>query len=310
VNARTFLDELTARISRDFPELARGLLANQLDDDDPLWEWASLATEHVLRITGNDARRIDQCAEAFVVTSLDFLRLQARFMKTGSYLRSAASESLGLYADSERMTEYLDGLALTYGMWPNHARMLRFFVTEFVPLVGRDGRVLEIGPGHGLLASVLLEQREDVHYVGVDISPRSISYSAAAFAAAGIEEGRYELFVADAGEPEALVSGGDFAGMVCCEVLEHVDDPGSLLRSMSAQIEPGAPAFVSTVANMEAEDHVYLFHDAHEIRSLLFESGFVVDADQPLDLAGSQAMTPKPLNYSAIAHARSATGDP
>ena len=200
MNARAFLEELTARISRDFPVLKGGLLANQLAADDPLWEWASLATEHVLRITGNDDRRIDECAEAFVVTSLDFLRLQARFMKTGRYARSAASESSELYSDAERMTEYLDGLALTYAMWPNHTRMLRFYVTEFVPLVRRDGRMLEIGPGHGLLASVLLGQRQDVHYVGIDISPRSISYSAAAFAAAGIAADRYELFVADAGD--------------------------------------------------------------------------------------------------------------
>ena len=92
--------------------------------------------------------------------------------------------------------------------------------------------------------------------------------------------------------------------MVCCEVLEHVDDPGSLLSALRAQIQPGAPAFVSTVANMEAEDHVYLFHDAQEIRSLLLASGFVIYADQPLDLAGSRTMTPRPLNYSAIAHAQ------
>jgi 2-polyprenyl-3-methyl-5-hydroxy-6-metoxy-1,4-benzoquinol methylase len=302
VNAREFLEELTAGISRDFPMLARGLLANQLTADDPLWQWAALATEHVLRITGHDDRRISECAEAFVVTSLDFLRLQARFMKTGRYSHADASESLGLYSDAERMTEYLDGLALTYAMWPNHTRMLRFFVTEFVPLVPRAARILEIGPGHGLLASVLLRQREDVQYVGVDISPRSISYSAAAFAAAGIAEGRYDLVVANATDRNApLLSHGSFEAAVCCEVLEHVDDPGSLLSGLNAQMQPGAAAFVSTVANMEAEDHVYLFHDVQEIRSLIVERGFTVHMDQPLELAGSQGMTPTPLNYSAIA---------
>jgi 2-polyprenyl-3-methyl-5-hydroxy-6-metoxy-1,4-benzoquinol methylase len=305
VNARAFLEELTTRISHDFPVLKGGLLANQLPADDSLWEWATLATEHVLRITGGDEQRIDECAEAFVVTSLDYLRLQARFVKTGRYAHSAASDSAELYADDERMTEYLDGLALTYAMWPNHARMLQFYVTRFVPLVPVNGRVLEIGPGHGLLASVLLAQRPDVQYVGIDISPRSISYSAAAFTAAGIAEDRVELVVADANDSTPSTGGTPFGAAVCCEVLEHVDEPGSLLRALRSRIEPDAPAFLSTVANMEAEDHVFLFHDADDIRTLLGANGFAVETDQPLELAGSETMVPKPLNYSAIARSTS-----
>jgi 2-polyprenyl-3-methyl-5-hydroxy-6-metoxy-1,4-benzoquinol methylase len=301
VNARALLEDLTARVTRDFPMLKGGLLANQLAGDDPLWEWAVLATEHVLRITGNDERRIDECVEGFVVLSLDFLRLQARFVKTGHYAHSTASESADLYSDAERMSEYLDGLALTYAMWPNHARMLQFYVTGFVPLVGSGGRVLEIGPGHGLFASVLLAQRADARYAGIDVSPRSISYSAAAFAAAGIEADRYELIVADASDAKGpIASGGQFAAAICCEVLEHVDDPGWLLRALGARVEPGAPAFVTTVANMEAEDHVYLFHDEDDIRSLLRDNGFAIETDRPLALASTQEMDPRPLNYSAI----------
>jgi 2-polyprenyl-3-methyl-5-hydroxy-6-metoxy-1,4-benzoquinol methylase len=300
IGARTFLEDLTASISRDYPVIARGLLANQVTTDDPLWEWATLATEHVLRITGGDNQRVDQCAEAFVVTSLDFLRLQARFMKTGHYAHSSASESSELYSDAERMTDYLDGLALTYAMWPNHARMLRFYVSEFLPRIPRGARVLEIGPGHGLLASVLLSNRADVQYVGVDISPRSISYSASAFAAAGIAGDRFELVVGDAGAAHGSLAGAGFDAAICCEVLEHVDDPASLVMALNSRLAPGRAAFVSTVANMEAEDHVYLFHDEHEIRSLFVDTGFTVVADQPLELAGAENLTPKPLNYSAI----------
>jgi 2-polyprenyl-3-methyl-5-hydroxy-6-metoxy-1,4-benzoquinol methylase len=300
------LDELTAAISRDHPVLARGLLANQLATDDPLQEWARIALEHVVRITGGDDQRLEQCVEAFVVTSLDFLRLQARFMKTGHYARSSAAESSALYSDAERMTEYLDGLALTYAMWPNHTRMLRYFVDEFVPTIADGGTVLEIGPGHGLLASVLLTRRTDLSYVGVDISPRSLSYSAAAFSAAAIPDARYRLVVADATAAEAPISnGGQFAAAVCCEVLEHVDEPASLLAALATHAGAAAPVFLSTVANMEAEDHVYLFRDEHEIRALMTTNGFVIDSDQPLELAGSQSMTPKPLNYSAIVRSSS-----
>ena len=153
-------------------------------------------------------------------------------------------------------------------MWPNHTRMLQFYVTDFVPLLPGDGRMLEIGPGHGLLAAVLLAARRTARYTGVDISPRSISYSAGAFAAAGIAADRYELVVADACAPGAALGSDDtFGAAVCCEVLEHVDDPVVLLRSLRSHIAPGTPAFVSTVANMEAEDHVFLFDDAAVLRS-------------------------------------------
>jgi 2-polyprenyl-3-methyl-5-hydroxy-6-metoxy-1,4-benzoquinol methylase len=305
MSSRLLLEELTGRISRDYPVLARGLLANQLGPDDPLWDSATLALEHVVRITGGDDDRMGQCVEAFVVTSLDFLRLQARFMRTGRYARSSAVESSTLYDDADRMTEYLDGLALTYAMWPNHARMLQFYVGDFVPLVADDGAVLEIGPGHGLLASVLLARREDVRYLGIDISPRSLSYSAAAFSAAEIAADRYELALADASGPSTVLSSrATYDAAICCEVLEHVDDPAALLATLCARTAVGAPAFVSTVANMEAEDHVYLFHDEDDIRTFLHSNGFVVDADQPLALAGAQSMAPTPLNYSAIIRSR------
>jgi 2-polyprenyl-3-methyl-5-hydroxy-6-metoxy-1,4-benzoquinol methylase len=305
VNSRAFLEELAAGISRDYPMLARGLLPNQLATEDPLWEWASLAAEHVLRITGNDDRRITDSTEAFVVASLDYIRLQARFLKTGCYAHSHAIESAALYSDPERMTEYLDGLALTYALWPNHTRMLRFYVEHFLPLVPHGSRLLEIGPGHGLLATVLLARRPDVRYVGIDISPRSISYSAAAFAAAGIAADRYDLVVGDAGKPAGpLAALTDFDAAVCCEVLEHVDEPAALLHTVAAQVESRGPIFVSTVANMEAEDHVYLFHDLHDIRGFLSGNGFSVELDQPLELAGSESVEPKPLNYSAIIRSR------
>lgn len=303
MTTRQLIERLTADITRDYPILANGLFANQLPDDDPLWEWAVVAADHVLQTTGADDQRISECTEAFVVTSLDFLRLQARFVKTGRYAHSSAATTSALYADAERMTEYLDGLALSYAMWPNHTRMLQYFATEFVPNVPSDARVLEIGPGHGLFASVLLSRRNDVQYTGIDISARSIEYATQAFSATGISPDRYELLVGDACALNPTWAASTFDGAVCCEVLEHVDDPLALLAGLRRNLDVNAPAFLSTVANMEAEDHVYLFHDLAHIRSTI-GGEFTIVADQPLVLAGTEGSSPEPLNYSAIVQAR------
>jgi 2-polyprenyl-3-methyl-5-hydroxy-6-metoxy-1,4-benzoquinol methylase len=138
-----------------------------------------------------------------------------------------------------------------------------------------------------------------VRYLGIDISPRSISYSAAALGALGIAESRYRLLVADATSATASVE-EPCGAAICCEVLEHVDEPGSLLAALQHLSGPDAPAFVSTVANMEAEDHVYLFHDVDDIRATLRASGYGVVVDQPLVLEGAEHTTPTPLNYSAV----------
>jgi 2-polyprenyl-3-methyl-5-hydroxy-6-metoxy-1,4-benzoquinol methylase len=305
ITPRQRLVGLTARVSAEYRMLAGGLLANQLADDDPLWPWAERAMAHVERLTGGDEDRIAQCLDSFVVTSLDFLRLQARFMKTGAYACGSASETRGLYDDPERMTDYLDGLALTYAMWVNHTRMLEFFVSSFVPRIPAGGHLVEIGPGHGLLAAEALREREDLDYVGLDISPRSVSYSIEAFTAASIDPARYRLQIGDASQLVPGDLGVDRVdAVVCCEVLEHVDDPAAVLGGIRSLVDVGCRVFVSTVANMEAEDHVFLFHDADHIESVVRDAGFSIDAEQPLVLAGAEHLRPQPLNYSAVIIAR------
>jgi 2-polyprenyl-3-methyl-5-hydroxy-6-metoxy-1,4-benzoquinol methylase len=293
----------TLHLSDTYPMIASGLLANTTASDDRTWDWAELAYTHVLGILEHTGRSLDDALEAFAITSIDFMRLQARFKTTGRYARSeGAALQADLYSDPEEMLPYLDGLALTYSMWPNHARLLGYFVSEFIDRIPAGADVLEVGPGHGLFATTLLRRRPDVTYVGVDISPSSIDYSTRAFEAAGLDSERFSLVVGDAtAEPSPLPLEEPAQALICSEVLEHVERPTDLLRGFGQAIQPGSQAFLTTVANLEAVDHIYLFRTAAEIRDCMESGGFSISSDLALPVKGAETDEYVPLNYAAIA---------
>jgi len=292
------------RIRAAYPMIGGGLIDRILTADDPCWPYAAAALDYV---ASRSTDGLESEIEAFATTSMDFLRLQARFMRTGRYAR-ASSEGLveELYGDPEKMRGYyLDGLALTYALWPNHAKMLEFMGDRFLPLLDGVQRVAEVGVGHGLLAAQMLERNGALDYVGVDISQSALDYAADALKRAGRDDGRIRMVLADAmsGELTDIAGGGGFEALVCCEVLEHVDEPDRLLRSLAAATAPGGVAFMSTVANLEADDHVYLFHDADHIRATLRDNGWTIVEDLANVLPGAEEWRPLPVNYSAVLRA-------
>ncbi len=238
--------------------------------------------------------------ESFSTISVDFLRLQGRFMRSGKYRAAANPETLQeLYADGERMRGYyLDGLFLTYALWPNHVQMLKFFRDRFLARLPENVSLLEVGVGHGLMASLMLEQLPGSSYHGIDISSHSIDYAMENFSPALKQAGRVKMSCADITDP--ALKPGHHDAVVCCEVLEHVLEPDVLLEALSRSVEAGSFGFLTTVANMEAEDHVYLFHDADDIRTHITRGGFEIVEDQANGLPGMEDATPRPLNYSAI----------
>jgi 2-polyprenyl-3-methyl-5-hydroxy-6-metoxy-1,4-benzoquinol methylase len=293
--------DVCRRVAAAYPVIGGGLVDRHLAADDPAWVQAERALGY---LRAKHPGGLDDVLEAFAIVSMDFLRLQARFMKTRRYARSDSSELVSdLYADDEKMSGYyLDGLAMTYVLWPNHARMIASFMDDFVPRLAAGARVVEVGVGHGLMAAMLFEAVPDLRYVGVDISPSSLHYAGSALSGLGVPADRWSMVSADAlaGNLAGLAGGNGFDGLVCCEVLEHVDEPQLLLANLAASLRPGGVGFMSTVANMEAEDHVYLFPDVASIRQAFAASGWSIEQDRPNVLPGADSWDPLPVNYSGL----------
>lgn len=287
-------------VNENYPLIARNLSPDVLTDEPDALEAARFALRYAAERSNQDETAIEDALEGFAELSFDFLKRQARFLKTGHYaLDTAEGLAEALYNDESLMTgHYLTGLMMTYALWPNHARILRYFLDEAVHTMPTGCSVIEVGVGHGLMASSILRDVPESTYTGVDLSPHSLAFSRESFQLFGIDESRWQLLEGDATSADMSIAPADW--LVCCEVLEHVDDPVGLLRGMQPLIKPDGKAFISTVANLEAEDHVYLFDDAAHIQRAIAEAGFTVISERALVLPGSEETTPEPLNYAAV----------
>jgi len=293
-------------LTEHYPMIAGGLLFNDPSIGDRETAHAARVMTSYLTKVGNKAEHLEAGLEAFGRICFDFLRLQSRFNRSGVYQRSEAGPVIeALYLDEAKMSGYyLDGLLLTYALWPNHARMLGFLSEQFLPTLPTAPISAEIGVGHGMLSLKLLQQHTTGQHLCLDISPSSLSYSEQLMQAHGITPPRYAMGRCDiTSKPErqaAGISDGHYDAVLCCEVLEHVEQPQAVLAGIRAMLKADGRAFITTVANIEAEDHIFLFHDAAHIRTFLAESGLVVEQEQALTLAGMEAFDPQPLNYAAI----------
>ncbi|MBN1268940.1 MAG: class I SAM-dependent methyltransferase [Kiritimatiellae bacterium] len=113
--------------------------------------------------------------------------------------------------------------------------------------------VLEIGCGSGQLARMLLE-RGIQEYVGLDFSREAIT--AARLQAPG---GR---FIVDDARTSTIYADGGYDGIVCTEVLEHVEEDLTIVGQF-----PRGVRCLCSVPNFDYPSHVRFFENADAARA-------------------------------------------
>lgn len=293
------LKDAVGYISKQFPIVASGLID---PDDTQLNTAAARVIDFYLRCKGRE--HWQEALDAAAKLSVDFIRLHGRFLKTGAY-RATQSKTFNevLYSQPDKMKDYLDGLLFSYALWPNHVRIYSFFCERFLPMLPPSATIIEIGVGHGLMAATAMQACDAERYFGLDLSPSSLEYCHRMLKACGIGDDRICMMQADAVAIDAvpgLHAPSPKRRLICSEVLEHVEEPRRILEGIRRIIGPDGSAFVTTVANIDAEDHVFLFRDADHIRSVLRECGHEVTEELLLPLARYATERVVPINYAAI----------
>jgi 2-polyprenyl-6-hydroxyphenyl methylase/3-demethylubiquinone-9 3-methyltransferase len=131
-------------------------------------------------------------------------------------------------------------------------------------LAGLAGKkVLDIGCGGGILSDSMA--RKGARVTGIDLSVKALKVAQLHALEAGTANVSYQEISAEA---MALEQPGEFDVVTCMEMLEHVPDPGSIVRACSTLVKPGGWVFFSTL-NRNAKAFLFAVVGAEYLLQLL-----------------------------------------
>lgn len=143
----------------------------------------------------------------------------------------------------------------------------RRLIVDLLAADGAPHRIVDIGSGSGDLALDLREQFPDAELLGIELSQRGVE-----MAAGRVPEATFiqrDLLRGEAPPPQFAAWA---THAVCSEVLEHVDDPVSLMHNALPYLAPGCRLVVTVPGGpMSAFDH-HIGHRQHYRPSLVRET--------------------------------------
>jgi 2-polyprenyl-6-hydroxyphenyl methylase/3-demethylubiquinone-9 3-methyltransferase len=134
------------------------------------------------------------------------------------------------------------------------------WIDAIAPLNGRN--VLDIGCGGGILAEAMA--RRGARVKGIDLSEKALKVAQLHRLESRVAVDYEAVSAEDLAERET----GTYDVVTCMELLEHVPDPGSLVRACSRLARPGGQVFFSTI-NRNLKSYVFAVIGAEYVLKLL-----------------------------------------
>ena len=238
----------------------------------------------------DDKKKLQIAAHGYGMFTLDGLRLQKKFDKTLQYENKRYEDlKQEVYLNEEYMFSlYLPGILLSHYLWPHHYRQLLWFNEEFVPLVRKDSvkKFCDVGVGTGFYSKEMLRNFPRILGHGHDISDHPLKHTMLMLGRWGYGD-RYFSHQHDIIK-EHTSEKADCA--INVEVLEHLEDPVTFLKSLKHMVKFKGYAFVTVAIDAPNKDHIYLYRDLKSVRKELNAAGFEVIAERNFPAFGN----PKP----------------
>lgn len=283
-DARLYVESLatgmpaTARIVdavlSTWPEHARYIRKSLQARDPATLRATEVLAEAALKLAGS---RLEQVTLNYRWTCDRLREEELYFHRTGTYrLKTFAEANREVYSNPAYMEKYVDGLLVSQILWFNHAASCAFFLSTTPRLLAAGGRMLEIGPGHGLMTYLALRDFGLTAAVAWDLSPVSIEHTRAALAMLGFD--KVEFRVSDLMDATNLTETFDI--VVLSEVLEHMEDPKAAMRAVRPLLGKTGLVFINVPINSPSPDHLYLMQTPDDARALLTQTGFTIAAEQ------------------------------
>jgi 2-polyprenyl-3-methyl-5-hydroxy-6-metoxy-1,4-benzoquinol methylase len=142
-----------------------------------------------------------------------------------------------------------------------------------LPANGAGVRLLDIGSGQGDLAAWIHDKYPAAEILGLELSQSGVAISQS-------KVPRAIFMQRNLLEPQTLPieQQGWATHAVCSEVIEHVDDPATLLRSARDYIAPGGKLIVTAPGGPMSMFDKHIGHRRHfkaaDVRELLVQAGY------------------------------------
>jgi 2-polyprenyl-6-hydroxyphenyl methylase/3-demethylubiquinone-9 3-methyltransferase len=128
----------------------------------------------------------------------------------------------------------------------------------------RGKRLLDVGCGGGILAEAMA-RRGAAEVLGIDLAAKPLKVAQLHALEGGVENLGYRDVAVEA---LAVERPARFDAVTCMEMLEHVPDPGSVVRACAALVKPGGQVFFSTI-NRNPKSFLFAIIGAEHVLRLL-----------------------------------------
>jgi len=245
---------------------------------DPLARWADAAYGD---------RAFDDAAKGYARYCMGVWKSQQAYEKEGRYTPETLPELISeVFEDVGYMVPYMWAAILIYPFWPSMVSHIALYRDEFLAAVPKNGNVLEVASGHGVMGLLAAEARPDIRLKGFDISPPAVAVSERLLAVSGHRE-RVNFAVKDVLNLETSGEPGTYQGIIAAMLAEHLQDPRPLFAVLAHHLSSDGVAFFSTALESAQRDHTYEFHRESEPMKMAEEVGLrvtrlVCDAGTPI----------------------------
>ena len=266
----TSLEQILNKIESQNPVHFSKLKTNLADLDTDFTIAANNFFDKYFSYLSRNKIEIDFGVNCYLHMISDMLEERIKFIREGSYSNTSFDDvEKRIYGNPEIMTYHMHGLVLAQFLWFDQYERFLFFSENLKTYQSKIQKYLEIGGGHGLYINEAIALiPETKQFDLVDISQSSLDL------AKGIVNNErinyYLKNIFDFSEDEKY----DF--ITIGEVLEHVEDPLSLLEKIGQLLSQNGVCYITTPINAPMIDHIYLFNDEEEIRELLKKANFEI----------------------------------
>lgn len=200
----------------------------------------------------------------------DMIEVRIDFIRTGRYANTSFVDvEKSIYSNPEVMTYHMHGLVLAQFLWFDQYERVLFFMNNLEKHFTSKGQYLEIGGGHGLYLLEAIRLLSDAQsFTLVDISESSLNLAKGIANNENVNYLLKNIFDFEDHEKYNFITIG--------EVIEHVEDPLALLTKTANLLTDNGVCYLTTPINAPMIDHIYLFNNAEEIRTMFDKAGLQI----------------------------------